>query len=303
MKLYAPKYYRDFICIADKCRHSCCVGWEIDVDDQSLARYQKSTHGYAKTILESIEHEETSHFRLGAGDRCPHLNDCGLCKIILSVGEDYLCEICREHPRFYHDTPCGKEVGLGMACEEACRLILTSDAYMNFEEIGVLDGAPEACEIDVLSHREWLFSTLSDDSMTYGERLSEIYHRYEIAPHQVGDEEWRTLLASLEYLHDAHRALFAGYSSATLAPAWAESYLKRALAYWIFRHCSPAYDAYEFLTSLGFALFCERLLTSMIVSGTIENEASLIELARILSEELEYSEDNTAAIREMFIPE
>ena len=31
MKLYAPKYYNEFKCIADKCTHSCCVGWEIDM--------------------------------------------------------------------------------------------------------------------------------------------------------------------------------------------------------------------------------------------------------------------------------
>ena len=32
MKTYAPKYYQQFHCIADKCKHSCCIGWEIDID-------------------------------------------------------------------------------------------------------------------------------------------------------------------------------------------------------------------------------------------------------------------------------
>ena len=35
-----PRYYSDFKCIADKCRHSCCVGWEIDVDERTLVRYR-----------------------------------------------------------------------------------------------------------------------------------------------------------------------------------------------------------------------------------------------------------------------
>jgi lysine-N-methylase len=270
------------------------------VDEETAQKYASMTEGYGNEIRKSIENGEVPHFRLGANDRCPHLNDCGLCKIILSVGEDYLCEICREHPRFYHDTPRGKEVGLGIACEEACRLILTSDAYAEFDEIGEVNGKTEECEIDVLAHRDALFAILLDDSMTYVERLSEIYSTYGIAPDRLTDDAWRKQIASLEYLNDAHRALFEVYSSATIVPAWAEKYLKRALAYWIFRHCSPAYDAYDFLASLGFALFCERLLTSMLVSENIADEASLIELARILSEELEYSEDNTETIKSMF---
>ena len=39
MKLYAPAYYKNFKCIADKCEHSCCVGWEIDIDKETLDKY------------------------------------------------------------------------------------------------------------------------------------------------------------------------------------------------------------------------------------------------------------------------
>ena len=36
MKLFAPEYYKQFKCIADKCTHSCCIGWEIDIDEEAL---------------------------------------------------------------------------------------------------------------------------------------------------------------------------------------------------------------------------------------------------------------------------
>ena len=40
MMLYVePDFYGEFQCIADKCAHSCCLGWEIDIDDKSAARY------------------------------------------------------------------------------------------------------------------------------------------------------------------------------------------------------------------------------------------------------------------------
>ena len=33
-----PDFYRDFHCIADRCSDSCCIGWEIDIDPDTLAR-------------------------------------------------------------------------------------------------------------------------------------------------------------------------------------------------------------------------------------------------------------------------
>ena len=124
MKLFAPKYYKEFKCIADKCEHSCCIGWEIDIDNTTLEKYKNLKHGYGAHIIDSISMDDTPHFKLAACERCPHLDEQGLCKIIKEVGEDFLCDICREHPRFYNFT-CVAEVGLGMSCREApnnCRM-------------------------------------------------------------------------------------------------------------------------------------------------------------------------------------
>ena len=46
MKLYAPSYYKSFKCIADKCRHSCCIGWEIDIDDDTFEYYKTVCEEY-----------------------------------------------------------------------------------------------------------------------------------------------------------------------------------------------------------------------------------------------------------------
>ena len=93
MKLFAPKYYRNFVCIADKCTHSCCVGWEIDVDENTLDKYATITHPYGDVIRSNIDNTDYPHFKLLENDRCPHLDDCGLCKIIKNLGEDFLCDI------------------------------------------------------------------------------------------------------------------------------------------------------------------------------------------------------------------
>ena len=297
MKLYAPKYYEKFVCIADRCRHSCCIGWEIDIDRETAEKYKKMTDGYGLVIKNSITKRGIPHFKLKKGGLCPHLNERGLCKIILNLGEDCLCEICREHPRFYNDTCRGKEVGLGLSCEEACRIILESDSYAEFCEIDEIDEPFDSSEwdFDAISEREKIYRILGDTSISYREKLAAISEKYDIAPHKMTDEEWLRRLDSLEYLDEAHRALFNTYSSSATVAGEFERALCRALAYFIFRHCSSAYDFEKFRQSLGFSLFAERLLASLTANGS-----DLFESAVILSEELEYSEDNTDALKFMF---
>ena len=35
-----PNYYPTFRCIAGACKHSCCIGWEIDIDEETLTKYK-----------------------------------------------------------------------------------------------------------------------------------------------------------------------------------------------------------------------------------------------------------------------
>lgn len=292
MTLRAPKYYLDFACIADRCKHSCCIGWEIDVDDAARRKYSALRGGYGEEIKMSIC-GNPPHFALSEDDRCPHLDEHGLCRIIRELGEDYLCDICREHPRFYNSTARGREVGLGISCEEACRILLSSDNYAEMIEIGEEDGEIFT-DFDAVTEREKVYEILSDRNIPYAERLRAIAEKYGTAPEKLSDEEWKELISDLEYLDESHRELFSCYSSKTEPSPEIEPELERALAYFIYRHASPAENAEEFRAALGFSLFCERLLASIATKSTI------LARARILSEEIEYSEDNTDAIKTEF---
>lgn len=121
MKIRVPEYFLDFKCIADKCRDSCCIGWEIDIDGQTRTKY-----GVLDTALGAEIREKTVHgyFPLAENGRCAFLDDKGLCRIICALGDGYLCDICREHPRYYGVGKDGIEGGLGLGCEEAARMIL-----------------------------------------------------------------------------------------------------------------------------------------------------------------------------------
>ena len=81
-----PDYYKEFKCIAGACRHTCCAHWEIDIDEESLARYKRDGIPYIS------EEGDDPHFELKE-DRCPFLNHEHLSDLILEHGEDYLCQI------------------------------------------------------------------------------------------------------------------------------------------------------------------------------------------------------------------
>ena len=290
MKLFAPTYYKNFKCIADACEHSCCIGWEIDIDEHTLEKYNQLKDGYGSVIMNSICMQETPHFRLCEGDRCPHLDERGLCKIILNVGEDYLSHICREHPRFYNFTSVA-EVGVGMSCPEAARLILSSVDFATMEEVGEVDAQADDVLFDGRAERTKIYDILQKNDYAFA--LAHIYNAYSI---DVGeDEQWLEILDSLEYLNADHKELFLQYSS-SLRPVGQNEYLKRFLAYFIYRHCTEAIDEEDFCARLSFCLFCERLFASLVCFKGTETLQEAATLASILSEEIEYSDDNTWAL-------
>lgn len=291
MKLYAPTYYQNFKCIADRCEHSCCIGWEIDVDERTAEAYKTLEHPYGAVIRESISTDGTPHFKLCEHDRCPHLDERGLCKIILNVGEDSLCDICREHPRFYNFTTVA-EVGIGMSCPEAARVILSSPHYGLMEEVGEVDATEDEIEFDGLAERGRVYDLLQIEG-DYTARLASLYRAYGIAP--LEDSVWLEKLSSLEYLNPDHRALFLHYS-ALRRPFGMDAFLERALAYFVYRHCTEAFDADDFCARLSFCLFCERLLASLICHQQADSLQEIATLASILSEEIEYSDINTEVL-------
>ena len=98
----------------------------------------------------------------------------------------------------------------------------------------------------------------------------------------------------MEYLNPEHKPLFMRYASKKRPEGTeADAYLKRFLAYLIYRHCTEAFDEDDFCVRLAFCLFCERLLASLICSEGVQSLQEIAAMASILSEEIEYSDENT----------
>ncbi len=126
MRLIMPSYCKNFKCTADKCKDNCCIGWEIDIDEKTKSFYDSVSGDFGKALANGINDGETPCFKL-KDERCAFLNERGLCEIIINLGEKHLCQICRDHPRYFEWFEDRIEGGVGLCCEEGARLILSCD--------------------------------------------------------------------------------------------------------------------------------------------------------------------------------
>ncbi len=290
MKIYAPEYVKNFKCIADRCRHSCCVGWEIDIDDKTLGLYRAMPD---KRIMSTVEDGEPCHFRLGSDRRCENLTDAGLCRIICEHGESYIPEICREHPRFYNRSSRGLEMGIGMSCEEACRIILSSSEYRILHCADENTDCGEPKDFDASAKIERIYEILSKRDIPYSKRLEKISELCGIKESILRNSAlWSEVFSSLEYLDNSHRSLFQKYDFVeNVRDAYAEL-SERAFAYFIYRHASGADSPYDFKSRITLSFLFERLYTTLL-SLEDDSTTKAYEYARVISEEIEYSEENT----------
>ena len=283
-----PDFYDEFRCIADKCRHSCCVGWEIDIDGESLKRFMAVEGDFGEYMRRSIALEPTPHFVLSENERCPFLRGDGLCRMILSLGEDSLCHICREHPRFYNELPGRTEAGIGLCCEEAVRLLLSGRAHLAFVSEG------EAEERDALLElREELFAILRQDELSFTQREAKALALFGMEPLHFDNASAAGFYLGLERLDDewTKRLNTLKESADTgLEPMISSLPYLRLAEYFIYRHFATAPDEYEAGLRLQFAFLSTRLICAL---DSIFNDT---ESTRLYSSEIEYSDENVDKI-------
>lgn len=289
MKLMAPDYYPAFRCIAGACRHSCCIGWEIDVDEASMERFAHVQGDLGRRLGENIDREKGC-FILGEGERCPFLNEKGLCDLIIGLGENSLCQICADHPRFRNFLSDRTEIGLGLCCEAAAALILGREEPMGFITLED-DGGTEERDGAFLLFRERLFAMAQDRSLPVEKRVENILAACGITL-DVEYSRWHDVLMGLERLNDA----WAHVLGRLLEPAqpinnrW-EIPLEQLLCYLLFRHLAGALEDGDMQGRVAFCCLMWRLIRRML-------RDDLPELARLYSSEIEYSDENLDAILE-----
>ena len=280
-----PDFYGKFKCTADKCRHSCCIGWEIDIDDDT-AEYYKSLEGQiGRELSENVSNEPQAHFILTGEERCPFLDKKGLCRLILTLGEDSLCDICAEHPRFYNEFPERSERGLGLCCEEVVRLLLESNEPLRIIYSSDKDGEREKPE--TIIWRERIFEILENREMPLTRRMSEACEYMGVSPLRFDAEKWRSFFLGLERMDKAWTELLDGDLTGEAPDGIV---FERLAAYFVYRHFSAAENRKDAGLMLKFSFL------SVWMIAALKGEFS--EKIRLYSAEIEYSDENIALIAE-----
>ena len=179
MKYHKPSFFDQFKCIGSACTDTCCAGWEIEVDETTAQGYLAEKGAFGDRLRREIGSEPGEYFFKLKNNRCPFLNKENLCDIFINLGEDRLCDICREHPRFYNWFGDYTEVGLGLCCEEAERLLFSNSKPLTFvEEVhtdasDLLDDESEECE-QMFEERKAIFTILQNRKKNIGARLKRL---------------------------------------------------------------------------------------------------------------------------------
>ena len=297
-----PDYYKDFRCIAGECRHSCCIGWEIDVDEETLAFYDTVGGELGERMGRCIDRGETPHFCLGENERCPFLNGKNLCDIITELGEEHLCQICADHPRFRCELPGRIETGLGLCCEAAGRLILSKKDPLQLIVTGE-DGE----EDETIALRDEILTLLAKRERPLAERMAEALQLCGGRESEKTLSEWTKFLLDLERLEEDWTEILQelaenepDLASFDRHMAERQTEYEQFFAYLIYRHLANAADEVDLAARCGFAVLGTELLRAL---GALQFARTggftfddQVELARRISAEIEYSDDNFDAV-------
>lgn len=321
-----PDHCRDFRCIADKCRDSCCKGWEIDIDRDTAEYYQSIDGKFGERLRKNIR---DGCFVLTDDERCPFLNEQGLCDIYIELGKENLCRICSDHPRYFEWFGSVKEGGVGLCCEAAAALILSRPFALCETEVPDEEASGDYDEelFALLLHaREDIFSVLQNEDIPLcaalctmldiadetqncidlppleqlpctdtGAALQEVFNCF--AQLEPIDGNW------LPYITNCANNL---NNAAKFNPEH-EVYLRRIALYLVFRYLlKSVYDG-EVLGYAKFAAVSVIVISRLFRCKSAESGdcsfSDCAEIAKNYSKETEYCEENMAELLERFSAE
>lgn len=178
MKLITPSFYKSFACIAGDCPDSCCQGWEVDADAESLSFYKTLSGSLRDKIDHVLDKDEFGNtiFRLADHKRCPFLNHENLCDMHIEIGGEHTPYTCRTFPRFINDFGGTREMGISFSCPVASEIMWNLKEDFDFvSEINSLP--PSLNDIDaelyynLLSYRKKAYSIVQNKMLNINKRL------------------------------------------------------------------------------------------------------------------------------------
>lgn len=287
-----PTFYHTFQCKANQCHHTCCQKWTIDVDEETAKLYQTLPTPLGEDLRKFMTVDDEGYYFMFSDKQptCPLLREDGLCRVVLELGEDSLCDTCHMHPRFYKYIEDLELCGVGLSCEESVEKLLATEGDQLLFTIEDDDDEFTAEDRPVLEN---IFDLLAlginpaicqftlNHSIHYCQELVTVYKKTEPI-----DEEWTKQLAHLEAMLSSTEA------STTMDLLKADtidvSALNKVYQYILYRQIDMLAEySLESLVRYAFdATVFIALLTHQF--------GNLPEQIRRWSEQIEYDEDNVA---------
>lgn len=123
MQIVKPVYFDEFSCVAGACPDTCCAGWQIMIDEDSLEKYGKVGGSFGSRLRNSIDWMESCFYQYDR--RCAFLNEENLCDLYSEMGPEALCDTCRLYPRHVEEYEGVREWSLSLSCPIAAQRLLT----------------------------------------------------------------------------------------------------------------------------------------------------------------------------------
>lgn len=172
-----PHYYEKFSCTASQCPDTCCAGWQIVIDEDSLEKYSNISGDFGIRLLNSIDWGEGIFEQQDR--RCSFLNHENLCDIYKELGADALCDTCHLYPRHIEEFENLRELSLSLSCPVAAKMILECKEPIQFIEE---QDEQQECEEDfedfdfllfdcLLEVREKLFEIVQNRAIPIEQRM------------------------------------------------------------------------------------------------------------------------------------
>lgn len=306
MKTFLLSPFKNFKCVGGDCKHNCCLKWQINVDERTLKKYREDESDFSETLKSGVDFN-AARLKMRK-KRCVFLNRDNLCDIIINLGEDALCQVCADHPRYRNFFSSFTELGFGLCCEEAARELLTFDGDVSPVLISD-DGKPPKTlskraaefEKEKLAFRENALNIIKNRDYTFDKKMASLVEICDVDVFELILHNWKSTFLKLERLSGGWtERLEATQFLSTLFPEKNALHFEQLAYYFIHRHVSAAEDKIDLKSRLLFCFISLAAINSICSSlyvGADEYPVDLlIDVAREYSAEIEYSDDNVNAL-------
>lgn len=306
MKIIKPSFYKDFKCIAGECPDSCCQGWEVDADRESLEFYKALSPELEikKKIDNVLDKDEFGNtiFRLAPEKRCPFLNNENLCDMHIAIGGEHTPYTCRMFPRFIYDYGGTREIGISFSCPVAADMMYNYPEKWSFDEEANSE-PPALNEIDaewyflLKKSREKIIDTIFNDKLDIMQRILNIV--------DIAEPLWTDYQTEQEKLCDSVEFFDVFINPELINPEWEEkvnNYTIKPInndihnanicAYFIYKYFMQAAYDYDVLSKI------KMMIIGVLINTYFGGDAWTVHL---WSKETEHSQYNMDRFKRLLL--